>query len=107
MSPLPSGGIVLEGIADVMEAITFVEFILEEGIQACALATFMAMRAKNYKAAARAMQVCRDPLLTDLKNVNSTSGWMAIYSHFAFEDFITATETSLDTFDALLLQAAK
>lgn len=97
---------VLGGVLDVMSAITFIQFIEEEAIQACQLGAYMAFREKRYKAAARAMQVTRNELLYHLKMINEIVGTLAPYSYGAFHDFITATETTLDVYDELLWGAA-
>jgi len=97
---------VLGGVLKVMEAVTFIQFIEEEAIQACQLGTYMAFRQKRYKAAARSMQVTRSTLLYHLKAVNEIVGFLAPYSMGAFQDFVTATESTLDTYDDLLMGAA-
>jgi hypothetical protein len=102
MVAIPSGW---EGVSFMMEAVTFVQFIHEEALQACGLACFMALRAKNYKAASWAIQTMRTPLLEHLKNQNSIAGWLAPYSKGCFEDYITATELQIQVYDELLIQA--
>lgn len=97
---------VLKGVMDVMSAVTFIQFIEEEAIQSCQLGTYMAFKQKRYKAAARAMIVTRSTLVYHLKAINQTVGFLAPYSKSAFEDFITATEMTLEVYDDLLLGAA-
>ena len=98
---------ILTGVMSVMEAVTFIQFIQEEAIQSCQLGAFLAMRQKNYKAVGWACQTTRGTLLAHLKSVNFAVGWMAPYSDGAFQDFITATEVSLDLYDELLLSAIR
>lgn len=97
---------ILKGMAEAMSIVTFIQFIEEEAIQACQLGAYMAFRQKRYKAAARAMQVTRSQLLYHLKATNDIVGTLAPYSYLAFKDFITATETTLDVYDDLLMGAA-
>lgn len=97
---------VLGGVMDVMSAVTFIQFIEEEAIQACQLGAYMAFRQKRYRAAGLAMQVTRSQLLYHLKAINEIVGFMAPYSKGAFQDFITATETTLEVYDDLLMGAA-
>jgi len=90
-----------------MEAVTFVQFIQEEAIQCCNLGAFLALRARNYKAASWAIQTLRGELLPHLQQVNDICGWLAPYSKGAFQDFITAVEMQIKIFDELLLSAAR
>lgn len=98
---------ILLGVVKLMEAVTFVQFIQEEAIQSCQLSCFLALRQKNYKAVGWAIQTTRTTLLYHLKIVNDICGWMAPYSKGAFQDFITATEMSLQIYDELLMSAKK
>ena len=97
----------IEGVKFVMEAITFIQFIEEEAIQACQLGCFLALRQKNYKAAAWAIQTTRGTLLAHLKIVNVLLGPYAPYSKGAFADFIIAVELNLEIYDELLITARK
>lgn len=97
---------IIENLLAVQEAVTFIQFIEEEAIQTCSLGLFMAMRAKNYKAASWCIQTLRGELVPHLKQINDNLGWMAPYSKGPFIDFITATETNLLVYDELLLAAA-
>ena len=98
---------VIQGVQFVMEAVTFIQFIEEEAIQACQLGCYLALRQKNYKAAARAIITTRSTLLYHLKAVNECVGWLAPYSKGAFQDFITATEATLDNYEELMLSTWK
>jgi len=98
---------VLKGVLEVMSIVTFIQFIEEEAIQSCQLGTYMAFRQKRYKAAARSMIVTRSTLLYHLKMVNYALGIYAPYSYFAFKDFITATESTLETYEDLLWGAVE
>ena len=97
---------VLTKVWDVMELITFIQFIEEEAIQACQLGAYMAFRQKRYSAAAKAMNVTRGTLLYHLKMINEIVGPLAPASVGAFQDFITATEATLDVYMDLLWAAA-
>jgi hypothetical protein len=92
---------VLEGVADVMSAVTFIQFIEEEAIQAAGLGTYLAIRAGVTtgvtKGLARMDEVC-----THLEAINSNLGWMAPYSYWPFKDFCLATRTNIDIFHDLL-----
>lgn len=96
---------VLTGLAEVMSAITFIQFIEEEAIQACMLGAFLALKAKNYKACNTALQTSRGTLLLHLKLINDSLGWLAPYSKGCFQDYVLATETALDVYDQLFVQA--
>jgi hypothetical protein len=98
---------VLTGVAEVMSAVTFIQFIEEESIQACMLGSFLALKAKNYKAANLAIQRTRGTLLLHLSLINQSLGWLAPYSKGCFQDYITATETLLEVYDMLFIQAQK
>lgn len=98
---------ILTGVAEVMSAVTFIQFIEEEAIQACMLGAFLALKAKNYKAANTALQVTNGTLLLHLKLINGSLGWLAPYSKGCFQDYITATETSLAVYQQLFIQAQK
>jgi len=99
-------GVVKLGM-DVMSIVTFAQFIEEEAIQACQLGVFMALRARNYKAARQALLTTEETLLPHLKDMNTIAGWLAPYSQRSFEDFIIATEASIAAQWMLVEQAAK
>jgi hypothetical protein len=96
---------VLEGVAFVMESVTFIQFIQEEAIQACGLSIFMALRAKRYHEASLALDTLEGTLLYHLRLVNQAVGALAPYSKGAFGDFILATEVACSTYRALLVAA--
>ena len=96
---------VLEGVMDVMSAVTFIQFIEEEAIQACQLGCYLALRYRAFKAASWSITTTRGTLLPHLKAINDHIGWLAPYSKGAFADFVTAVETNLIVYDELLLAA--
>jgi hypothetical protein len=98
---------VLTGVAEVMSAVTFIQFIEEESIQACMLGSFLALKAKNYKAANIAIQRTQGTLLLHLKLINESMGWLAPYSKGCFQDYVIATETLLEVYYQLFIQAQK
>ena len=93
----------LEGVANVMEVITFVQFIEEEAIQSAALGVFLAIRQKNNKAAYRGINLLEYTLIPHLREYNDFGGWLALYSKFCFEDFIAATEANVEVYKDLTL----
>jgi len=92
----------LEGVADIMEMITFVEFIEEEAIQSAALGVFLAIKGKSYRGASLGMSLLRGRLVPKLKDINEYAGYAAPYSQGCFADFIKATETNLDIYEDIL-----
>jgi len=97
----------LAGVANVMEIITFIQFIEEEAIQSSALGCFLAIRAKSYRAAALGMSILRGRLIPNLKDINHYAGWAAPYSKGCFQDFIAATELNLEIYEAILFAHKK
>jgi len=93
----------LEGVANLMETITFVQFIEEEAIQSASLGVFLAIRQKNNKAAYRGINLLQYTLIPHLREYNDYAGWIALYSKFCFEDFIAATEANLEVYKDLTL----
>lgn len=92
----------LVGLANVMEIITFIQFIHEEAIQSASLGVFLAVRSKSYPAASRGLGLLRSELIPHLKNVNDFAGYMAPYSKLCFADFVKASEFNLDAFEEIL-----
>ena len=90
------------GLANVMEIITFVQFIEEEAIQSAGLGVFMAIRGKSYRGASLGITLLRGTLIPHLKDINDYVGWMAPYSKGCFADFIKATETNLEIYEDIL-----
>ena len=99
--------VVLQGLASVMEIVTFIQFIEEEAIQSASLGVFLALRNKHFAGASLAIGLLRGQLLPHLKEVNEYCGWMAPYSKGCFADFILATETNLEIYDGLLYAYAR
>jgi len=97
---------VIEGIANVMEIVTFIQFIEEEAIQSASLGTFLAFRHGSARGSSLGITKTRSILL-HLKTINETIGWVAIYSKGCFADFVEATENNLEIYDDLLLTMAK
>jgi hypothetical protein len=93
----------LEGVANLMETITFVQFIEEEAIQSAALGVFLAIRQKNNRAAGRGINLLEYTLVPHLREYNDYAGWIALYSKFCFEDFIAATEANIEIYKDLTL----
>ncbi|MBA7605835.1 hypothetical protein ES703_12970 [subsurface metagenome] len=93
----------IEGVANVMEIITFVQFIEEEAIQSASLGIFLAIRQKNNKAAYRGINLLEMVLIPHLREYNDYGGWLALYSKFCFEDFIAATEANVEVYKDLTL----
>jgi len=94
--------VILQGIANVMEVVTFIQFIEEEAIQSAGLGVFLAIKAKSYKGASLGITLLRGQLIPHLKDINDTVGWMAPYSKGCFHDFILATETNLAIYEDIL-----
>jgi len=97
---------VLTGIANVMEVLTFIQFIEEEAIQSAALGTFLALRAGTNKGAAWGMHRV-DVCCTHLEAINDTLGWIAPYSQGCFSDFAEATRTNLEIYNDILYARMK
>lgn len=93
---------ILVGVANVMEIITFIQFIHEEAIQSANLGVYLAVRSKSYPAASRGLGLLRGTLIPHLKNVNDFAGYLAPYSKLCFEDFIKASEANLDIMEEVL-----
>jgi len=93
---------VIEGVANVMEAVTFIQFIEEEAIQSASLGVFLAIRGKSKRGAILGMSLLRIQLIPHLKLINEQFGWIAPYSAGCFADFIKAAETNLEIYDDLL-----
>lgn len=93
----------LEGVANLMETITFVQFIEEEAIQSASLGVFLAIRQRNYTAAFRCINLLEYTLLPHLIEYNEYAGWIALYSKFCFQDFIAATKANIEVYKDLCL----
>lgn len=92
---------ILEGVANVMEVVTFIQFIMEEAVQTASLGTFIALRAGVSTAVTKGinrMNVC----VTHLEGCNDSLGWIAPYSKWPFEDFVDATRTNIEIYTDLL-----
>ena len=94
--------LIVQGIANVMEVITFIQFIEEEAIQSASLGVFLAIRGKSYRGASLGMTLLQGTLIPHLKDINLSVGWMAPYSQGCFADFILATETNLEIYQEIL-----
>ncbi len=93
----------LEGVANVMEIVTFIQFIEEEAIQSASLGVFLSIRQKNNTAAYRGMNLLAYTLIPNLRAINDYAGWLAPYSKSCFQDFIAATEANLEVYKDLTL----
>ena len=89
---------ILIGVANVMEAVTFVQFIEEEAIQSAGLGAFLAIRSRDYRSAWLAINLLENELVPHLEIINSTFGWIAIYSQGAFYDFAKASRTNIEIY---------
>jgi hypothetical protein len=89
---------VLAGVVMVMEAITFIQFIEEEAIQSAGLGAFLAIRSRDYHSAWLAINLLEQDLVPHLELINSTFGWIAIYSQGAFYDFAKAARTNIEIY---------
>jgi hypothetical protein len=97
----------IQGVANVMEIVTFVQFIEEEAIQSAGLGVFLSIRNKSYRGASLGITLLRGTLIPHLKQLNTTYGWLAPYSRGCFEDFILATETNLEIYEDILFAFKK
>jgi len=92
----------LKGLANIMEIVTFIQFIEEEAIQSASLGVFLAIRSKSYRGASLGITLLRGRLIPHLKDINEVCGWIAPYSEGCFADFIIATETNLEIYEDIL-----
>jgi hypothetical protein len=97
---------ILTGIANVMEVVTFIQFIEEEAIQSAALGTFLALRSNSYRAAVLGIHRV-DECCSHLELINEYFGWIAPYSQGCFYDFCKATRTNLEIYNDLLYARIK
>jgi hypothetical protein len=97
----------LEGVVNVMETVTFIQFIEEEAIQSAALGAFLAIRSKSYAGAALAIDLLENQLIPNLRAINDYVGWIAPYSKGCFADFITSQETNLEIYKDILYAKKK
>ena len=99
--------LLLAGVANVMEVVTFIQFIEEEAIQSAGLGTYLALRAGVSTGTTKGLYRL-DILCTHLEAMNDQVGWLAPYSKWPFEDFAAATRTNIDIFqDILFARLAK
>ncbi|GAI83193.1 unnamed protein product [marine sediment metagenome] len=61
---------VLKGLVNVMEIVTFIQFIEEEAIQSAALGVFLAIRGKSYRGASLGITLLRGQLIPHLRDIN-------------------------------------
>lgn len=92
----------LTGVANLMEIITFIQFIEEEAIQSAGLGVFLAIKAKSYRGASLGITLLRGRLIPNLKDINEYAGYAAPYSQGCFADFIKAAEVNLDIYEDIL-----
>lgn len=92
----------LTGVANLMEIITFIQFIEEEAIQSASLGVFLAIKAKSYRGASLGITLLRGRLIPNLKAINEYAGYAAPYSQGCFADFILAAETNLEIYEDIL-----
>lgn len=92
----------LTGVANLMEIITFIQFIEEEAIQSAGLGVFLSIKAKSYRGASLGITLLRGTLIPHLKDINEYAGFAAPYSQGCFADFILATEVNLEVYEDIL-----
>lgn len=97
----------IQGIFNVMETVTFMQFIHEEAIQSCAMGVFMAIRARNYSVAWEGMRLLGDVLIPHLEAVNTALGWASPPTFWCFKDFIAASKMNLATMQDLATVGSK
>ncbi len=93
---------IFEGVSFIMEAVTFVQFILEESIQTNQLAMFMAIKQRKYSIARECLDLLENKLIYDLEETNNKAGWLAPYSSGAFKDFVRASKQSIKVYKEIL-----
>jgi len=98
---------ILTGLANVMEIVTFIQFIEEEAIQSAALGVFLAIRGKSYRGASLGITLLEGTLIPHLRDINDVVGWMAPYSKGCFADFILAQETNIEIYKDILFAKNK
>ena len=98
---------VIAGIANVMEAVTFVQFIEEEAIQSAGLGAFLAIRSRDYRSAWLAINILENELIPHLEIINRTFGYIAIYSQGAFFDFALAARTNIEIYKSICTMPKK
>lgn len=92
----------LVGVSNLMEIVTFIQFIHEEAIQSAALGVFLAIRGKSYSGASLGITLLRGELIPHMKEINEYAGYLAPYSQGCFADFIKAAEINLDIYESIL-----
>lgn len=92
---------VLTGVSEVMSAVTFMQFIEEEAIQAAGLGTYLAFKGNCMPAVTKGM-MRMDTVVTHLEAINDNLGWLAPWSKWAFKDFCQATRTNMEIFNDLI-----
>ncbi|MBA7548922.1 hypothetical protein ES705_41390 [subsurface metagenome] len=97
----------LTGVANLMEIVTFIQFIEEEAIQSAALGVFLAIRGKSYRGASLGITLIRGQLLPHLREINDYAGYLAPYSQGCFHDFADATEINLEIYEDILFAHRK
>lgn len=98
---------VLLGVVQVMEAVTFIQFIEEEAIQSAGLGAFLAIRCRDYHSAWLAINLLENELVPHLELLNSDFGWIAIYSQGAFYDFAKAARTNIQIYKQICTAGKK
>jgi len=94
--------VALAGVSNLMETITFMQFIEEEAIQSAALGVFLAIRGKSYRGASLGITLLRGQLIPHLRDINENIGIFAPYSQRCFKDFADATELNLEIYEDIL-----
>jgi len=98
---------VVKGLVNIMEIITFIQFIEEEAIQSAALGVFLAIRARSNRGAVLGILLLENELIPHLRLINDSIGWLAPYSKGCFADFALAQETNLEIYKDILYAKKK
>ena len=98
---------IIKGVQQIMEAITFVQFIEEEAIQSAGLGAFLAIRQRDYRSARLAIDLLENELVPHLDSTNFMVGWMAPYSAGAFYDFVKAQRVNIEIYKNLVTAGKK
>jgi len=97
----------IAGLFNVMETVTFIEFIEEEALQAVGLGIFMALRQRNTKMAWKGIIVYKDVLIPHLELIWTGIGWASPATLGCFYDFIQACKLNAEIYMELATAMAK
>jgi len=97
----------LSGLFNIMETVTFIQFIEEEAIQAVGLGIFMAIRQRNWTMAWKGIVLLDGQLLPHLEQLNMGIGWASPATVGCFYDFIQATKMNVEIYKELATAGSK